>query len=223
MSATMKATPWNAEPGRVGRDDERADLRPALVVGPGSGGDHVCARLPGVGDEPLRPIERPGAAVRAVLETRGRPRAAGVAPRARLGEAVGADDLAAGHRDQPALLLLVAAGQVERAAPEARVGGHDQPERAPHPADLLDRDGVREGVHARPALVLGDRDAEPAELADAAHDLGRESPLAFVLIDDRRDLGGHELADRVAEQGVLGPEVVVHRPEPTIARRRRGP
>ena len=53
----------------------------------------------------------------------------------------------------------------------------DQPERPPHAPDLLDRDGVRERVEAGPALVLGDRDAEPAQLADAAHDLGREAAI----------------------------------------------
>ena len=67
-----------------------------------------------------------------------------------------------------------------------------------------------------PALVLGDRDAEPAELADAAHDLGREAPLAFVLVDDRGDFGEHEVADRLAEQRVLRGEVEVHDPERTI-------
>ena len=88
---------------------------------------------------------------------------------------------AAGHRDQVALLLLVRAGQVERPAAEAGMGRDDQPERAPHAADLLDRDGVGEGVETRPALVLGDRDAEPAELADPPDDLDREASLALVL------------------------------------------
>ena len=100
--------------------------------------------------------------------------------------------------------------------------GDDQPERPPHAADLLDRDRVRERVEPGAALVLGDRDPEPAELADAPDDLAGEAAFALVLVDDRRDLGRHELPDRVAEQRVLGPEVVVHRPEPTIARTRRG-
>ena len=88
---------------------------------------------------------------------------------------------------------------------------HDQTERAPHPADLLDRDRVGERVETGAALVLGDRDAEPAELADAAHDVGREAALTLVLLDDRRDLGEHEIADGVAEQGVLGGQVEIHR------------
>ena len=87
------------------------------------------------------------------------------------------------------LLLLVRAREVERPAAQARVGRDDEPERAPDPADLLDRDRVGQRVEAGAALVLGDRDAEPAELADAPDDLDREAALALVLVDDRRDLG----------------------------------
>ena len=91
------------------------------------------------------------------------------------------------------------------------MGRDDEPERAPDPADLLDRDRVGQGVEPGPALVLGDRDAEPAHLAEPADDLDREAARALVLVDDRGDLGAHELADRVAEEDVLGREVEVHR------------
>ena len=83
------------------------------------------------------------------------------------------------------------------------MGRDDQPERTPDAADLLDRDRVGQGVEAGPALVLGDRDAQPAELADPPHDVGREASLALVLLDDRRDLGLHEVADGVTQQRVL--------------------
>ena len=58
---------------------------------------------------------------------------------------------------------------------------------------------------------------EPAELADPPDDVGREASLALVLLDDRRDLGLHEVPDRVAQQRVLRGEVEVHRPEPITA------
>ena len=99
------------------------------------------------------------------------------------------------------------------------MGRHDQPERAPHPSELLDRDRIGERVEPGAAFVLRDRDPQPAELADPAHDLGREAPLALVLIDDRGDLGEHEVADRLAEQRVLRGEVEVHDPERTIGQR----
>ena len=100
---------------------------------------------------------------------------------------------------------------MERTAAETRVRGHDQPERAPHPADLLDRDRVGERVETRAAFVLGDGDPEPAELADPTDDLDREASIALVLVDDRRDFGRHEVADRVAQQLMLGRQVEVHR------------
>ncbi len=159
----------------------------------------------------LAAVEDPPAAVGAVLEPRRRPCPARIAPGARFGQAVRADDRPAGHRDQEALLLVVRAGQMERPAAEARMGRHDEAERTPHPADLLDGDGVGEGVETGAALLLGDRDAEPAELADAADDLDREASLALVLVDDGCDLGEHEVTDRVAQEGVLGRQVEVHR------------
>ena len=57
------------------------------------------------------------------------------------------------------------AGDHQRPAAKRGVGGDDDPERTPDPADLLDRDRVGEGVHSRAAVLLGDRDAEPAHLA----------------------------------------------------------
>ena len=97
------------------------------------------------------------------------------------------------------------------------MGRHDQAERAPDPADLLDRDRVGEGVEPCPTFVLGDRDPEPAKLPDPSDDVRREAALALMLLDDRRDLGLHELPDRVAQQHVLRGEVEVHRPEPITA------
>src|SRR6185503_18832929 len=116
------------------------------------------------------------------------------------------------HRHEVAVLLVLRAGEVQRAAAERRMRRDDQPERAPDPPDLLDRDGVGEGVHPRPALVLGDRDAEPAHLAEALDDLDGKLVLALVLLDDRRDLLLQEVADRGAEQLVLGGEVEIHAP-----------
>ena len=195
----------------------------AVVLRAGAGGDDVRPGLPGVGDEALAAVDHPLAAVGAVVafEPGRRARAAGVRAGAGLGQPVRADDLAAGHRDEVAVLLLLRAGEVQRAAAQRGVGGDDEPERAPHPRDLLDRDGVGERVHAGAALVLGDRDAEPAHLAQPADDLDREAVLSLVLLDDRRDLVLHEVADRRPEQLVLRREVQVHRPEPTSRPRAR--
>ena len=96
----------------------------------------------------------------------------------------------------------------------------DQPERAPDPPDLLDRDRIGERIETGATLVLRDGDAQPAQITDAPNDLGRESSLAFVLVDDRCDLADHEVADGIPQQDVLRREVEIHRVrERTPARR----
>ena len=101
---------------------------------------------------------------------------------------------------------------MQRAAAQAGVGGDDEAERTPHPADLLDGDRVGERVEPGASLVLGDRDAEPAHLAEPLHDLAREPSLPLVSLDLRRDLGRHELPDGVAQERVLRGQIEVHRP-----------
>jgi hypothetical protein len=90
------------------------------------------------------------------------------------------------------------------------VGGHDEPERAPDPADLLDRDRVGQGVHPGTAPALGDRDAEPAHLTQAVDDRAREPAGTLVLVDDRGDLALHEAANGRSQESVLGREVEIH-------------
>ena len=146
---------------------------------------------------------------------RGRARATGVAAGVRFCQAVRADDPAAGHRDEVALLLGLGAGQMQRTATQARVGRDDEPQRAPDAPDLLDGDGVGQRVETRPTFVLRDRDPKPAEFADALDDLRREAPRPFVCIDDRRYLGHHEVPDRLAQEHVFRGEVQVHDSERT--------
>ena len=152
----------------------------------------------------------------------GRARPTRVTPGPGLGQAIPADDLAAGHRHEEPLLLLGRAGEVERAATQARVGRHDEPERAPDPPDLLDGDGVGQGIEPGTTLVLRDRDAEPAHLADVPDDLDGEPTLALVGIDDGGDLVEHVRADRVAQEPMLARQIQVHGREPTTATARRG-
>ena len=54
------------------------------------------------------------------------------------------------------------------------------------------------------------------------HDLDREASLALVLVDDRGDLGQHEVPDRVAQEDMLRGEVEVHRSERTTGTTARG-
>ena len=204
MQPELLLEPPDTEPGRVGGDDEGTDLERAVVTSTGSSSDDVGPRLPGVGDEAFASIQDPGPAVATRFEPSGRSGPARIAPGTGLGQAVAADDLAGRHRDQEPLLLFGRSSQVERPTAQAGMGGHDQAQGAPDPADLLDRDRVGEGVHPGSALILRDRDAEPAELADPLHDRGRKAPRPLVLVDDPSDLADHELPDRIAQELVFG-------------------
>ena len=195
------------------RDDERADLGRTVVAGAAAGGDDVRAGLSRVRDEPLAAVDDPRPSVRTGLEPGGRPRTAGVTAGARFGQPVAAKDRALRHGHEVARLLVVRAGKVERAAAEARVGGDDEPEAAPDPADLLDRDRVGQRIEAGAALVLGDRDAEPAHRAEAVHDRPREAARLLVFVDDRCDLADHEVADGLTQEPMLRGEVEVHGPQ----------
>ena len=61
-----------------------------------------------------------------------------------------------------------------------------------------------------PPSSSGIGDAEQAHRAEHGHDVGREATLTLVLVDDRLDLVDGEVADRLAQQQVLGGEVEVH-------------
>ena len=202
--------PADREARRRRRDDERADLGRAVVASAGPGRHDVRAGLAGVGDEPLRAVDDPRAAVGSLFVAGRRPGAAGVAAGAGLGQPVGAEDVAPGHGHEVARDLVGRAGEMERAAAEARVGRHDQAEAAPDPADLLDRDGVGQRVEPGAAFLLRERDAQPAHRAQAVDDRTREAPRLLVLVDDRSDLGHHEIADGFAQERVLRREVEVH-------------
>ena len=201
--------PTDGEARRLGGHDERGDPRAAVVVRAGARGEDVQPGLARVGDEPLLAVDDPGAAVRARLVARRRPacRRRRSPPGSVRPYAPSICPDARGGRYRPVARPW---RRWQRPAAEARVRRDDDPERAPDPADLLDGDRVRERIHPGAAPALRDVDPEPAQLADPAHDLGREAPRALVLVDDRRDLLGHERADGVPQQDVVGREIEVH-------------
>ena len=115
----LRLDPADLEARRVGLDHERGDAGVA-GLGIGLGEDDVEVRDAGVGDEALAAVEHVLVALAPRLGAhRGR-----VGARARLGQRVGGQPLAARQARQPALLLLVAAGELdpERARAPARRG-----------------------------------------------------------------------------------------------------
>ena len=75
---------------------------------------------------------------------------------------------------------------------------------------LLDRDRVRDRVAAGAAVLLGDREAHEAELAELGDELVREAAGQVELLGDRLDALSRERPNRVANQLLLGSQVEVH-------------
>ena len=89
MQPELVLEPPDAEPGRVGRDDEGADLGVAVGrVVPVRAVTMYVPAWPAFVMNRLRAVEDPGAAVGAVLVPGGGAGAAGVGAGARLGQAV---------------------------------------------------------------------------------------------------------------------------------------
>ena len=130
---------------------------------------------------------------------------------------------------QPLLLLLLRAEQVDRLRAERGVRAERDRDRGVDARELLDRDRVGERVGAGAAVLLGERDPHPAELAELPDDLVGEGLRPVELAGDRGDLALGEVADGGAERLVLLGEVEVHgeevsrraRPGPRRARRCR--
>ncbi len=205
MEAHLLLHAPDGEARRIGLDDERADLA-GVGAAVGHRGDDVGAGHPGIGDEALATVEDPGVAV--ARGTRAGP--ARVASRAWLGEAVGADHLAGGHRPQVLLLLCVGARHPERVAAEAGVGADDDADRSGDPGQLLDRDRVGQAVEPRAADLLRVGHAEQPERCRLTDDLHRELALALQVVRDRGDAPLGEVAHGATDLLVLWREGEVH-------------
>ncbi len=143
-----------------------------------------------VGGEGLGAVQHP-AAVDPLGAAAG---AGGVGAGAGLGQAPGADLLAGGQRHHPALPLLVRAELVDVVGAQRVVGGHADADRRVDLRQLGDHQHVLDVAEPGAAQLLGEEDAEEAELAGLVHHLARE-PLALVdLLDDGVDLAAGELA-----------------------------
>ena len=149
-------------------DQEARDAAPA-GVGVGLGEDDVDVGDPGVGD----PVLRAGQDV--VVAVAHRPRAHGghVAAGVGLGQAVAGLDLAGRHPWHVGLLQLLAAPVHDRQHPE--LGDEDgQRRRRADAGQLLDGDGLGDGVRAGAAVGLGDAEGGQLHLLAGLEGLPRE-------------------------------------------------
>ena len=188
-------------------DDEAGDALAALArLGPR--GDREDLADPGVGDEHLGAVEQ----VVVALVHRGRGGAAGVAPRAGLGETESAEHLARRQQRHVAPLLLFGAELDDGGGAEVGVGADGERVARVHLGHLVDGDVVGELVHPGAAQLLAPGHAEEAELAHGLDVLPGELRGAVQLAGHGRDpfLGelAHHLADLVVMFGEI--ERVVH-------------
>src|SRR3954452_5090481 len=188
--------------GRSVRDDDVGDL-----VVAGAGGDRHARRDvgAGVGDEHLRAVDDPFAAV----ELRGRPRRARVRAGIRLRQPERGEPAARGELGEPVALLLLAPEVVDRQRAERVVSRDGDRDGGVDSRQLLDHDRVRERVRACAAVLLRDRHPHQPELGELGHDLVREAVLPVELLGDGLDLLQREAAHRVAEQLMLVLEIEV--------------
>ncbi len=115
-----------------------------------------------------------------------------------------------GEVGKPLLLLLVAPEEEDRRRPERGVRGDGDRDGGVDPRQLLDRDRVRDGVASSAAVLLRDREAHQAELAELGDELVWKPPLEVELGRNGCDAVLCKRADRVANQLLLGREVEVH-------------
>ena len=129
--------------------------------------------------------------------------ALGIAAGMRLGEAEGGALLAARHRREEALALLVVAIGADDPG-DHQVGIEDAREAHPASAQLLDDPRVTAHRQAEPAELLGDRRTEEAEFLHAVGQGLRVFVAVFEVACDRH----HFLLDEGAD---AGDDVVVDR------------
>ena len=125
---------------------------------------------------------------------RPRPQVGGVGAGVGLGQPEAPERLARAQPRQPLLLLLLGAPLLDRAADERGLDRDDGPGGGVGAADLLDDQRVADVVEAAAAVLLGDRGAEVADLAQLRRELAVEAPGPVVVADAGDDLLVGELA-----------------------------
>ncbi len=181
------------EAGRI-RGDEEAGDPVALVRRP----RHHLVEVgePAVRGPRLRPLDDPLVAVAAGGGAHRRRVGAGV----RLGEAVGAEELAAEHVGQPRLLLLLGPAGHEPEARE-RMDRDAHADRGPHRADLLEH--LEVDLVGQPAAAVLLRVGQPQQAGAAEHreHVTGERRVRLGGGRPRRELVGRDLPDELQELG----------------------
>ncbi len=189
--------------GRVGADSPSASAgtrKQEIPLDALAGARHhlvevgeAAVRGPGLGalDDPV-----------VAVAARGRAHRGGVGAGVRLGEAVGAEQLAAEHVGQPALPLLLGAEGGQPVAGQ-RVHGDADADARPHRADLLEDLEVDLVGDRAPAVLLGVGQPQQPGLAELGEDVAGERPVGLGGDGALGQLVGRDLADQPQQVGGL--------------------
>ena len=123
-----------------------------------------------------------------LVEHRPRAGAARVAAGLGLGQAEAAEGPSRAQVGQPLLALLLGAEDVDRVGAEADARLERDRHRLVDPAELLDGHAERGEVAAAAAVLLGEGQAEQAQLAHGQDGVDREGVVAVPGLGVRRDL-----------------------------------
>ena len=159
-----------------------------------------------VGDENLAAVEHPLVAVK----DSGGLLAGGVGTGIGLGEAEGADPLAAGELGQVFHFLLLGAGLKDGGGAEAGVGGEDDAGGGADAAELLNGHAVHDVGAAGTAVLRGDGDAHQADLGHLLNGLHGETLLLVDFGGEGLDLLLCKLANHLQEEFFLFGEAKIH-------------
>ena len=176
---------------QVRRHEERADPARAFDTGIGARHQREHGGLVRVRDVTLRPVDD----VVIALADRRRAQRRGIRPRARLRQTEARNRLPARKLRQPLALLVVAPEHHNALAADADIRPDDGAKRRRGLPKLEANQNLFLHGEPKPAILLRDRHAEEAKLAQIVHDgVGHEIvPRDFVF--DRHQPFGHKAAD----------------------------
>ncbi len=184
--------------GHAPLDDERADatvfLRPVE-----RGEDQEVVGDVGQADPDLGAVED----VRVAVTTGGRGQAGGVGAGTGLGQPERGQLLALRLGREETLLLILRAPLQQGQRVEPDVHAHHHPKGRIGALELLAQDAQADVVQAGPAVLLGDRCAQEAQLAHPAEHLAVHFVLGVPLADMGLYLGGGEVAHGRLDETVL--------------------
>jgi hypothetical protein len=126
----------------------------------------------------------------------------------RFGEAEAADRVAGRHPGQPFLLLRLGAVPPDRVHGERTLHGDQAAQPRVGRLHFPAGDAVRDRAHAG-AAVAGQVHAEQAELAEFGHQFAGERASLEPVRDVRHDTVSRVAAHRVADQALIGRQLVV--------------